>query len=67
MIKQCFDCKKCARWNENTHSCPPISCGFRVFETKGEKLSCKYYCKQQSLFDLTPKGEKNERNEYRNI
>lgn len=49
MIRQCFDCKQCVRWNAETQSCPPIKAGFRVIETKNDCLNCKFYQKQASL------------------
>lgn len=49
MIRQCFDCKQCVRWNVETQSCPPIKAGFRVIETKNDCLNCKFYQKQASL------------------
>ena len=49
MIRQCFDCKQCVRWNAESQSCPPIKAGFRVIETKNDCLNCKFYQKQASL------------------
>lgn len=37
MIKQCFDCQQCTRWNEETQCCPPIKAGYRVFENQSAR------------------------------
>ena len=58
MIKQCFDCNRCTRWNEETQSCQPIQAGYRVFEVKNDRLQCKFYQTQKQLELLI--GEKHE-------
>lgn len=66
MIRQCFDCKRCTRWNEETQSCPPIQAGYRVFEVSGESLNCKFYQTQKQLELII--GEKEyEKNNIRRI
>ena len=52
MIRQCFDCKRCIRWNEETQSCPPIQAGYRVFEVKNEYLQCQFYQTKKQLEQL---------------